>query len=170
MFTLTRKTDYAIIALSHMAHDPEGVFTAREIAERYHMPSALLMNVLKTMCQGELVRSIRGAKGGYKLAMPATRLTLADIITVVEGPIRFVQCTGQHTATDADCDLLDVCPVKRPVQRIHEKMSIFLEQITLADIVNDTDGGDRIVGLSVDGAAIESTPAFTKYRTTKTEA
>jgi Rrf2 family protein len=170
MFTLTRKTDYAIIALSHMARDPEGVFTAREIAERYQMPPSLLMNVLKTMCQGELVRSIRGAKGGYTLAMPAARLTLADIIAVVEGPIRFVQCTGQHAATDEDCDLLSVCPVKRPAQRIHEKLSIFLEQITLADIVDDTKGREQIVGLSVGGTAMDNAAVLTKCGTTKTEA
>ncbi len=170
MFTLTRKTDYALIALSHMAHNPGGVFTAREIAERYHIPPALLMNILKTMCHGELVRSIRGAKGGYTLAMPAERLTLAEIIAVIEGPIRFVQCTGRHSATDADCDLLDVCPVKRPVQRIHEKLSIFLEQITLAGIVSDAEGADRIVDLSVDGAVIGNAPVFAKYAVTRTEA
>ena len=119
---------------------------------------------------GELVRSIRGAKGGYTLAMPAERLTLAEIIAVIEGPIRFVQCTGRHSATDADCDLLDVCPVKRPVQRIHEKLSIFLEQITLAGIVSDAEGADRIVDLSVDGAVIGSAPVFAKYAVTRTEA
>lgn len=170
MFTLTRKTDYAIIALSHMAHNPGAVFTAREIAEQYHMPPASLMNVLKTMCQGELVRSIRGAKGGYQLAMPAERLTLVDVISAVEGPIRFVQCTGQRGETETDCDLLDTCPVKRPVHRIHEKLTIFLEQITIADIVRDAEGGDRMVDLSVDGAVLGNAPVFAKYPATRAEA
>lgn len=170
MFTLTRKTDYAIIALSHMAHKPEGVFTAREIAERYHMPPALLMNVLKTMCHGELVRSIRGAKGGYTLAMPPERLNLASIIATVEGPIRFVQCTGRRAVADTDCDLLDVCPVKRPVHRIHQKLTMFLEQITIADIVRDAENGDRVVDLSVDGAVVGHAPVFAKYGTTRAEA
>jgi len=134
------------------------------------MPPALLMNVLKAMCQAELVRSIRGAKGGYQLAVPATRLTLVDVISAVEGPIRFVQCTGQRAETEPDCDLLDVCPVKRPVHRIHEKLTIFLEQITIADIVNDAAGGDRMVDLSVGGAVLGNAPVFAKYGTTKTEA
>jgi len=160
MFALTRKTDYAIIALSHMARHVGSVCNAREIAERYHVPTALLMNVLKTLCQQELVRSIRGAKGGYALAMPAKRLTLAAIIAAVEGPIRFVQCTGRSDATESACDLLDVCPVKAPVHRIHEKLASFLEQITLADIVRDLDEVEPGVALSVEGAVVREAPNF----------
>jgi len=116
-----------------------------------------------------LVRSIRGAKGGYALAMPAERLTLAAIIAAVEGPIRFVQCTGRRDATDSTCDLLDVCPVKAPVHRIHEKLASFLERITLADIVRDLDEAEPGVALSVDGAVVREAPDFAQMRPQKTK-
>jgi Rrf2 family protein len=137
MFTLTKKTDYAIIALSHMAQQPGQVVTAREIASRFHVPTALLMNVLKTLAHKELIHSIRGSKGGYRLAMPAHLITLETIIAAIEGPYRFVQCTGTHRDGESPCELLEVCPVTRPVQKVHAKLKAFLNEVTLADIAHD---------------------------------
>lgn len=136
MLALTRKTDYAIIALTHLAQNSGLVCTAREIAEKFHIPTALLMNVLKTLNQGELVRSVRGAKGGYSLALPPAHITLEQIIRVVEGPIRFVQCSNS-SGDDPTCELTEICPVRRPVQRIQVRLENFLRQITLADILRD---------------------------------
>jgi len=137
MVALSKKTDYAIIALAHMARTPGRLCSAREIASAYHMPTALLMNVLKTMTQSELVRSIRGAKGGYSLALPADRITVADIIAAVEGPIRFVQCVGADSESAEGCRLVGLCPVARPVHKVHARLREFLKQVTLADIAHD---------------------------------
>lgn len=156
MFALTRKTDYAIIALSHMAQNPGLICTAREIADKFHVPPALLMNVLKTMSQRELVRSIRGAKGGYTLALPADQVTLATIIEAVEGPIRFTMCSAQREPEDPGCDLFEFCPIKRPIQGIHDKLAGFLEQVTLEDIVREAREPEQNVTLSVKGEAIKT--------------
>ncbi len=153
MFALTKKTDYAIIALSHMAQRPGVICNAREIAERFHMPLALMIKVLKVLSQGELVRSIRGVKGGYTLAMPAERITLASIISTVEGPVKIVQCAG-HEPGETLCDLLDVCPVTRTVRKVHEKLKGFLNQVTLADIAYDRDYGNGRVPVSVEGHVV----------------
>jgi Rrf2 family protein len=142
MFALTKKTDYAIIALSYMAQQGGRVCTAREIAEQFNMPAALLMNVLKTLNQSELVSSSRGAKGGYRLAMPAEEITLCDIITVVEGPIRFVQCAAGAQSPTQNCGLAESCPVTKPVNKVHDQLNVFLKQVTLAQIAYDKDYGD----------------------------
>jgi len=160
MFTLTKKTDYAIIALSYIAQKDAGVITtAREIAERYTLPPALLVNVLKSLCHGELVRSTRGTKGGYSLAVPAEGITLADIIDAIEGPVRFVQCSGDHTGPEGNCDLLHSCPVTRPVRKVHDRLVEFLGQITLAQIAFDSEFGDRGVALSREGAKLRTETA-----------
>lgn len=143
MFALTKKTGYAIIALCHMAQQDGERCTAREIAKQFNMPTALLMNVLKTMNRGELVRSIRGARGGYTLAVPAEQITLSDIITAMEGPIRFVQCAaGSHNATGR-CGLAESCPVTKPFNKVHEQLNEFLKHVTLAQIAYDKDYGDH---------------------------
>lgn len=143
MLQLTKKTDYAILALSYMAQRPGVVCTAREIAEQFHVPSALLMNVLKILCQGELVRSLRGAKGGYTLALPADQMTLADIIVVIEGPVRFVQCAAKGNGPRDPCVLMGTCPVSRPVRKVHNQLNDFLKQVSLAQIAFDEDYGGR---------------------------
>lgn len=149
MFTLTKKTDYAIIALSHMAQRPDHVFTARDIAARFHVPSALLMNILKTLAQKELVRSIRGSKGGYRLSIPADQITLEAIIRAIEGPYRFVQCTAEAGDGHGICDLAEVCPVSRPVQKVHARLKAFLNDVTLADIAFDPEYNEQTVQLGV---------------------
>jgi Rrf2 family protein len=97
MLTLTRKTDYALIALTHLSQNRETCTSAREIATLYGLPLPLLMNVLKLLGQQGLAKSVRGPKGGYQLALPASEITLHDIILAVEGPIQLVQCIGHES-------------------------------------------------------------------------
>lgn len=151
VFALTRKTDYAIIALAHLAQNRERLCTAREIAEKFRVPTALLMNVLKTLSQSELVRSIRGAKGGYSLAKSPDVVTLSAIIEAIEGPIRFVQCSNHSPMPDPVCELSEVCPVKLPIQRIQARLESFLQQITLAEIVRDSKEPHAAATLTVHG-------------------
>ena len=156
MFALTRKTDYGIIALSHMARRPGEVCTARDIAERYHLSQALLMNVLKCLGHSDLLVSTRGVKGGYQLARPAEDTTLTEIISAVEGPIHFVQCAGDEPDGPSACDLICTCPVSRPIRKVHDKLVGFLNQITLAQIAGDTDYCEHGVALSLEGVAMKT--------------
>ena len=158
MLQLTKKTDYAILALSFLAQRPDEKCAAREIAEQFNVPSALLMNVLKTLCQGELVRSIRGAKGGYVLAREANSISLADIITVIEGPVAFVQCATKTKDGKGPCDLAGTCPVSRPVRKVHKQLSEFLRNVSLAQIAYDEDYGGRLAALAArrESASTES--------------
>lgn len=136
MLSLTRKTDYALIALCHLVHQADRVCTAREISERHHLPGALLMNVLKGLSHSELVNSTRGAKGGYQLARTAESISLAEIIGAVEGPVRFVQCVG-HSAeseTAGECDIVESCPIRGPIGAIQSRLEHFLAGITLAEL------------------------------------
>lgn len=142
MFALTKKTDYAIIALCHMAQRNGEVCTAREIAQQFNMPASLVMNVLKVLNQNNLIRSIRGAKGGYLLALKPDQITLADIIVAVEGPIRLIQCAGGREAPPQGCGLAQTCPVTRPVNRVHDKLHDFLKLVTLSQIAFDETYGD----------------------------
>ena len=145
MLAITRKTDYAFIALTHLAQEPDGCTSAREIAERYGIPLPLLMNILKLLTHEGLANSSRGPRGGYSLAMAAGEITLYDVVRAVEGPIHLVQCTESREGESADenkldCDLVGCCPVRSPIQRIHERLVAFLEETTLADLAQENTG------------------------------
>ena len=155
MLTITRKTDYALIALAHLAQKKKGALcSSREISEQYHLPAALMGNVLKALVQAELVRSTRGIKGGYALALPPQRVTLGSVIRAMEGPIRLVQCSDEHVTKNGCCELMSYCPVTKTVQKVHRQLMEFLNKVTLAQIAFDGDCPDCCVSLSREGAAL----------------
>lgn len=142
MLAFTRKTDYALIALTHLAQHPDQCNSAREIASRYGVPLPLLMNILKQMNQRGLAQSIRGPRGGYRLALPPEKISLNDIIGAVEGPVQLVQCVDwyQHKARGkikTGCDLMAACPVRPTIHRVHARLVEFLSGVTLADVVDN---------------------------------
>jgi Rrf2 family protein len=92
--------------------------------------------------QHGLIRSIRGAKGGYVLAQPAEQISLSAIIVAVEGPIRFVQCASGREAPANGCGLAESCPVTKPINKVHDKLNAFLKQVTLAQVAFDDEYGD----------------------------
>lgn len=141
MLGLTRKTDYALVALAHLARQGDALSSAREIAERYGVPLPLLMNILKELLQHGFVRSVRGAKGGYTLAVAPEDVSLERLVEALEGPIRLVTCAAGPADGEMECDLAATCPVRRPVQRVHEHLRVFLRQVTLADLVGDGQAG-----------------------------
>ncbi len=103
MLSLTKKTGYGLIAMAHLAELPEGrVASAREIAELYGIPTALLMNVLKDLAAAGYVESLRGSRGGYRLARRPEGVNLADLVAAIEGPVPQAECVAA-VAMDEEC-------------------------------------------------------------------
>lgn len=138
MLALTKKTGYGLIAMSHLAQlGQDGLASAREIAETFDVPVALLMNVLKKLSAAGYVESVRGARGGYRLARRPEDVNLAEVVTALEGPIRLAECVAGTLAAagECGCEAMARCPIADPVHRVQRKLSDFLRTVTLADIV-----------------------------------
>jgi Rrf2 family protein len=142
MLAFSRKTDYALIALTHLARQSDDTHSAREIANRYGVPLPLLMNILKSLAQNGLTQSTRGPRGGYSLGRPASQINLHDIITAVDGPVQLVQCVDwydhkQRGKVKSGCEIMGKCPARPTVHLIHDRLVKFLEDVTLADVVQN---------------------------------
>lgn len=143
MLGLTKKTDYALIALAYLARRRDSLVSAREIARATRMPLPILTNVLKTLAGEGIVASERGAHGGYGLAHAAHGISLFDLIGAVEGPVQFVQCAdrepGAADSTDArdTCSLEPCCLIRRSALRVHERFREFLRSVSLAELLDD---------------------------------
>lgn len=140
MLALTRKTDYALIALTYLTQrqrESAGPISARQIAEQYDLPLPLLMNILKELNQAKIVRSTRGATGGYELIHDPDHLTLLELINVVEGPVKFAPCCDELPIVGQGCTIKKDCPIQGVVQRLHRRMIGMLHNITLTQIVDD---------------------------------
>jgi len=144
MLALTKKTGYGLIAISHLSKLGEGeVASAREIAEQFGVPTALLMNVMKELAAAGYVESVRGAHGGYRLACDLTEVSLAALVTAMEGPIRLAECiSGQAGDHDEEiCRLMGRCPITDPVHRVQRKLSDFLKRVSLAELTQPVGAG-----------------------------
>jgi len=143
-FSLTRKTDYALVALAALAEaadGDDGSLSARQIAEAYHLPASMLMNVLKDLHRAGLLESRRGAGGGYSLTRPPAEIAARSVIEAIEGPVKVALCCEDEPATDdapcAACSVQPRCPIVTPMQRFNELVLRFLDQLTLEDLISD---------------------------------
>lgn len=137
MLSLTKKTEYGLMALIHLGRDGNGYCSAREISDQCHIPLPLLMNILKVFAQHDIVSSARGMNGGYKLSTPAHQLSMLRIVQVLEGSVKLVQCVtdrGEKVGFENVCELTGCCSIRSPLLKIHEEFEHFLDHITLARI------------------------------------
>lgn len=138
MFRLSKITDYGIVLLAHMANrcnhegDPHGRgrHTARELAEDVALPLPVVSKILKLLARDGILESHRGAKGGFSLRVGHEEITVAEMITVLEGPVALTECS----APSGLCLLESSCSVRDPWQIINRVVSDALSEITLADL------------------------------------
>jgi len=133
MIRIGRLTDYGIVLMTHVAANAEEGHSATEIAADARLPLPTVSKLLRLLAKEGLLVSSRGAKGGYSLARPAAEISVAGIISAIEGPVALTLCTtDEHTA---DCEYELKCPVRGPWQKINRAVRDALEDVTLADIV-----------------------------------
>ena len=133
MLKLSKKTDYAIILLTHLG---EGKFpvSAQEVASHYKLPYPMVANILKQLVSSGLIESTRGKHGGYVLAKPTNEINLAEIIMVTDSPFNLVECVHDED----NCKVHQYCPTRRPLLALHKKIQQFVEETTLAAIIRDS--------------------------------
>ena len=128
---ISAKVDYAVRAAIELAAAGEEHLTkADAIAQAQEIPPKFLENILGDLRQGGLVRSQRGAEGGYRLARPAAEITLADIIRVVEGPMASVR--GGRPEDVAYAGTAE--PLQRVWIAVRSALRTVAEHVTLADL------------------------------------
>jgi Rrf2 family protein len=136
MLSFSKRVDYALIALAHLAGRPGRTAPAREIAAAYELPLPLLMNILKELHQHGLVHSLRGVKGGYRLAIDPASLTLHDLIVMLEGPEQTTECVPLAPSKPmCACRVSRLCPVQEPLKALNDRLVRFLRDVKLSDII-----------------------------------
>ena len=135
MLRISKLTDYGIVLLARFAQEPRGTtLNAREMAESTTLPLPVVSKMLKTLAGAELLRSQRGAKGGYQLVREPAAVTVAELLDVLEGPVALMECA----AGPGHCEQEDICSVREPWLRINTAVLRALERVTLADLVHPT--------------------------------
>ena len=117
MLRLSKKAEYALMALKDLALRPESeAASAREIAERYEIPVEVMAKVLQRLAKQHVVTSQHGTHGGYFLARPASQISVAEAIEAIDGPVTVTVCSS----LDDDCDQYATCTIRDPLWRIKD--------------------------------------------------
>ena len=142
MLKLSKLADYGIVVMTYLAHEPAQVRAANEVAMSTRVALPTVSKVLKLLSRGGLVASVRGAKGGYRLARSPGAVSIAEVIHALEGPLAMTECTSAVGA----CTQEPYCAVRGNWQRINETIYHALARVTLADMVGPPPG--RVVAVS----------------------
>jgi Rrf2 family protein len=130
MLSFNRNTDYALIALAHLAGRGEQVASAREVAETYGLSISLVMKILKALHHKRVVTSVRGVKGGYQLAADLHSISLYDLIELLKG-MEMSDDNGRLFRESTATPL----PTEPPLLAVHSKLMRFLKDVKLSDLV-----------------------------------
>ena len=131
MIRLNRETDYGIGILTLIAREPKGRFNAASLAATLGLPQPVVSKILKHLARRDVLVSYRGAKGGYGLARDPEDISIAEIITVLEGPIALTECI--EAGQDA-CQYGDHCNMSNVWSHINDVVLKSLSAISLAEM------------------------------------
>ena len=131
MLRLSKLTDYATVILSYMAKDYINMHAAQEISEETGIATPTVSKILKLLVRAKVLTSVRGAKGGYLLARSPEKITVATVISALEGPIALTECTASHE----NCGQAAGCDIQGNWGLINQKIFNALESVTLADMI-----------------------------------
>jgi FeS assembly SUF system regulator len=127
MLKLAKLTDYGTLLMTTLAMQPDAVRNTQELAAQSHVAAPTVAKLLKILVKSGLVESTRGAHGGYRLARPPAKITVADVIRALEGPIAITACS----AHGAGCSIEESCSSRSNWRLIDNAVRHALEAVTL---------------------------------------
>ena len=131
MLRMSKLTDYGTLVLAQLAVNGTGLSTCSAVAEATRLGQPTVSKLLKLLVRAGLVVSVRGARGGYALARAPERITAAEILDALEGPVALTACSSAVGA----CGLESHCRVGAAWQRINRRIRAALESVTLAELM-----------------------------------
>jgi FeS assembly SUF system regulator len=144
MLKLSKKADYALIAVRHLAaHRGAASQSASDIAQAYSISAPLLAKVLQRLARHGLVTARHGSSGGYQLARDPREISALDVINAVDGPVVITSCVTNH----GNCDQSMTCTVREPLRRVNESIAQVLRALTISQMSDEAPDAE-LVGLS----------------------
>ena len=131
MLRVSKLTDYATVVMTVLAAAPDSVHSAQDLAEKSRLEVPTVSKLLKQLAQAQLVESFRGVNGGYRLARSPERISIAEIVIAMEGPIGMTECS----VAEGQCDRESQCGVRGSWQQINSVLDHTLRAVSLADML-----------------------------------
>jgi Rrf2 family protein len=137
MLKLTKKADYGLIAMRHLAqHADLGSCSAKDLAETYNMPQEALAKILQRLSKAGLLLSQFGTNGGYTLARDPRTISAFEVIRAIDGPLFITSCS----TTTSDCDQSHRCTVREPLRKVSRSIEEVLGRLTIWEMTEPEQG------------------------------
>jgi FeS assembly SUF system regulator len=130
MLRIGKMTDYALVIMNRLAKSPASLLRMEELAESTKLGLPTVRKLMRQLVAAGLVRSERGAKGGYQLARFPEMISIAQVVTAVEGPLAITECCED----DGGCELSGGCEVEYHMPTLNELIVQVLSTISLTDM------------------------------------
>lgn len=147
MLKLTKKADYGLMAMKHLAeHAHEGACSAKDVAECYGIPPEALAKILQRLAKAGLLHSQHGINGGYTLARDAKEISAYEVIRAIDGPLFITACITVR----GECDQTQRCTIREPLRKVNESIEEVLRRIKIAEMTESSEvaGSDSAKSLA----------------------
>ena len=131
MLKLTRKLEYALIALRHMQLKGNTLSSTKEIADMYTIPRELLAKTLQQMSRLDYIDAVQGSRGGYRIHKELKNINLTQFVEEMEGPLEMVECN-----ITSDCIQFNTCNIRMSINKINQNIRSIFNDIPITDITN----------------------------------
>ncbi|OGO91162.1 MAG: SUF system Fe-S cluster assembly regulator [Coxiella sp. RIFCSPHIGHO2_12_FULL_42_15] len=130
MIKISRLADYGTLILSRLANKSDQRLSAHQISEDTQLPIPTVSKLLKLLNEANIVSSTRGANGGYQLNRPPDKISVAEIIYAIDGPLAMTECSKSIE----NCTRHEFCGLRHNWQYINSMILLLLQQLSLADM------------------------------------
>lgn len=129
MLKLTKKADYALMAMKHLAeHAGQNSRSAKDVADAFGIPPEALAKILQRLAKAGLLHSQHGINGGYTLARPANTISAFEVIQAIDGPLFITSCVTVR----GECGQSDRCNIREPLRKVNESIETVLKRIKIS--------------------------------------
>ena len=129
MLKLTKKADYALMAMKHLAEKADqGAHSAKDVADAFGIPPEALAKILQRLAKAGLLHSQHGIKGGYTLGRSAHTISAFEVIRAIDGPLFITSCVTVR----GECDQTDRCNIREPLRKVNESIEAVLKKIKVS--------------------------------------
>src|ERR1700716_1410434 len=142
---ISRKIDYGLRAMIYLAGLPEGrIASLQDLSSTLHLPREFLAKILKVLAGRGIVRSARGAHGGYQLARSARDISFLEVIEAAEGPVQLNICLDHKDR----CDVSSSCTMYHVWKAGQDRMLEVHRRTTLAELASPAEPRPVVLGVS----------------------
>jgi len=135
MIRFSKKVEYALMTMLYMSKKKHAnLITARELSQRFNIPTEILGKVLQSLARNGLITSMQGTRGGYLLQQSLNDINIINVIEAVDGPIHLVNC--MTPGKSRECERIKLCGIQEPLRMIQSKLNILFSSISLQDLQN----------------------------------